>query len=149
MNSNSLKTRGVVIVGGGFGGLTTALALSSRRVRPPIILIEPRKRFVFQPLLYELLSGELEAGAPGVYMGGRKIASLGLRLKNGCSYHGVALNVSNDLEPFSRINPCGVPNQTVTRLSDHVTDIETADVRDALGRNLLESIYGDQYSAVC
>ena len=51
----------VVVIGGGFGGLTTALSLSSCKERPPIILIEPRRRFVFLPLLYELLSGELEA----------------------------------------------------------------------------------------
>src|SRR5687767_7343005 len=45
--------------------------------------------------------------APGVYVDGRKIASIGLRIKRDCSYHGLALNVTNDLEPFARINPCG------------------------------------------
>ncbi len=52
--------------------------------------------------------------APGVYVEGRKIASLGLRVRRGCTYHGLALNVANDLEPFARINPCGHPGLEVT-----------------------------------
>ena len=60
MGIKSSNNRPVVVVGGGFGGLTVALALSRCRPRPPIILIEPRQRFVFLPLLYELLSGELK-----------------------------------------------------------------------------------------
>jgi lipoyl(octanoyl) transferase len=54
------------------------------------------------------------ADAPGVYVAGSKIASLGLRVRRGCSYHGLALNVDNDLEPFRRINPCGHPGLAVT-----------------------------------
>lgn len=53
-------------------------------------------------------------GAPGVYVDGRKIASLGLRVRRGCTYHGLAFNVANDLEPFSRINPCGLAGLEVT-----------------------------------
>lgn len=56
--------------------------------------------------------------APGVYVAGAKIASLGLRVRRHCSYHGLALNVDLDLEPFSRINPCGFPGLAVTRLVD-------------------------------
>ncbi len=56
--------------------------------------------------------------APGVYVNGAKIASLGLRVRHGCSYHGLALNVSMDLEPFSRINPCGLLDTTVTQIAD-------------------------------
>jgi lipoyl(octanoyl) transferase len=52
--------------------------------------------------------------APGVYVDGAKLASLGLRVRRGCSYHGLALNVDNDLEPFERINPCGFPGLDVT-----------------------------------
>ncbi len=71
----------------------------------------------------ELLAGQgINAGArrdaPGVYVDGRKIASLGLRIRRGCSYHGLALNVDLDLAPFSRINPCGHQGLAVTRLRD-------------------------------
>lgn len=56
------------------------------------------------------------AGAPGVYVNGKKIGALGLRVRNGCSYHGLALNVDLDLEPFRRIEPCGIPGLEVTSL---------------------------------
>ena len=55
---------------------------------------------------------------PGVYVDGKKIASLGLRVRGGCTYHGVALNVDMDLEPFSRINPCGLVGMQMTQLRD-------------------------------
>jgi lipoyl(octanoyl) transferase len=55
--------------------------------------------------------------APGVYVGGRKLASLGLRVRRGCSYHGLALNVDMDLEPFGRINPCGMAGLAMTQLA--------------------------------
>lgn len=54
------------------------------------------------------------AGAPGVYVDGAKIAALGLRVKQGCTYHGLALNVDMDLRPFAAINPCGYPGMAVT-----------------------------------
>lgn len=53
------------------------------------------------------IAGTADPKAPGVYVDGRKIASLGLKVSRGCSYHGLALNVDMDLEPFQRINPCG------------------------------------------
>lgn len=65
------------------------------------------------------LTGETRAGAPGVYIGQAKIASLGLRIKNGSSYHGLSLNVDMDLEPFARINPCGYQGMAVTQLSNY------------------------------
>lgn len=60
--------------------------------------------------------GERIAGAPGIYVDGAKIAALGLRVRRGCSFHGLALNVNVDLEPFARINPCGFSGLQVTRL---------------------------------
>jgi lipoyl(octanoyl) transferase len=64
--------------------------------------------------------------APGVYVQHRKLASIGLRVRRGGTYHGIALNIVNDLEPFSRINPCGYAGLQVTRLSDlaHVTSVD-------------------------
>lgn len=64
------------------------------------------------------LDAARKPGAPGVYIDGAKIAALGLRVKNGCSYHGLALNVNVDLAPFSWINPCGYADLKSTRLAD-------------------------------
>lgn len=56
--------------------------------------------------------------APGVYVAGRKLAAIGLRVRRGCSYHGIAVNVNMDLEPFARIHPCGYDDLEVTQLAD-------------------------------
>lgn len=56
--------------------------------------------------------------APGVYVDGRKLAAIGLRVRRHCSYHGIAINVAMDLEPFKRINPCGFEGLEVTQLAD-------------------------------
>lgn len=58
--------------------------------------------------------------APGVYVQGNKLASVGLRIRKGCSYHGLSLNVNMDTEPFGRINPCGFDDLSVTQLADLV-----------------------------
>lgn len=60
------------------------------------------------------IAAQARPDAPGVYVDGRKVASLGLRVRRGCTYHGLALNVSNAVEPFQRINPCGHPGLEVT-----------------------------------
>lgn len=70
--------------------------------------------------------------APGVYVAGAKICSIGLRIRNHCSYHGIALNVNNDLEPFSRINPCGFKNLTMTKISDFIPAITIEEVATKL-----------------
>lgn len=57
-------------------------------------------------------------GAPGVYVGGAKVASLGIRVRRGCTFHGLAFNVAMDLEPFGRINPCGYQGLQVTSVLD-------------------------------
>ena len=75
------------------------------------------------------------ADAPGVYVDGDKIASLGLRVRRGCSYHGLALNVDLDLEPFLRINPCGHEGLRVTSMAQCLPDPSALDmgkVGDAL-----------------
>ncbi len=64
------------------------------------------------------VTAESRADAPGVYVDGAKLASLGLRVKRGRCYHGLSLNVNMDLEPFSRINPCGYPGLPVTQLAN-------------------------------
>lgn len=64
------------------------------------------------------VKAERKAGAPGVYVADAKIAALGLRIRQGRSYHGLALNVDMDLAPFSLINPCGYPGMAVTQMRD-------------------------------
>ncbi len=66
------------------------------------------------------ISAKTQPKAPGVYVNGAKIGALGLRIKNGRSYHGLSLNIDMDLKPFSRINPCGFKNLEVTQVADHV-----------------------------
>ena len=69
-------------------------------------------------------------GAPGVYIDGVKIAALGLRVRKGCSFHGLAFNVDMDLEPYQRINPCGFKGLKVTQLADFTkTDINQVQAR--------------------
>jgi lipoyl(octanoyl) transferase len=76
------------------------------------------------------------AGAPGVYVGKAKIAALGLRIKHGCSYHGVSLNVDMDLAPYAAINPCGYEGMAVTQLRDLTDECDTVKVGDALAGQL-------------
>jgi lipoyl(octanoyl) transferase len=76
--------------------------------------------------------------APGVYVDGRKIAALGLRVRKGCSYHGLALNVDMDLEPFDRINPCGFQGLEVTSVAQCLPG-KSVDM-EAIGQRLLELV---------
>ena len=64
------------------------------------------------------ITAERKDGAPGIYISGAKIAALGLRVKKGCTYHGLSLNVDMDLTPFSGINPCGYQDMPVTQIKD-------------------------------
>ncbi len=70
--------------------------------------------------------------APGVYVRGRKMASIGLRVRRGCSYHGLALNVDMDLEPFLRINPCGMAGLAMTQLVDEGATLDVAGAAEEL-----------------
>ena len=69
------------------------------------------------------LDAQRRAGMPGVYLDNSKIAALGVRVRKGCCYHGLALNVRMDLSPFRRINPCGYPGLEVTQLADRGVDL--------------------------
>jgi lipoyl(octanoyl) transferase len=90
--------------------------------------------------------------APGVYIGGAKLASIGLRIRRGACYHGMALNVSLDPEPFERINVCGYRNLSVTRLADHgvSNDLETVakDLTPHLLRQLGARLTGCEPNAI-
>ncbi len=75
--------------------------------------------------------------APGVYVAEKKVASLGLRVRNGCSYHGLALNVDMDLEPFGRINPCGYQGLKMTQVAELGGPKDVEQVSRALEARLL------------
>jgi len=76
--------------------------------------------------------------APGVYVGEAKLASIGLRIRRGCSYHGLALNIDMDLAPFDRINPCGFEGLQMTQLASLGGPSDMGRVTDDLGRQLQE-----------
>lgn len=86
------------------------------------------------------IAGVVRPGAPGVYVQGAKIAALGLRVRRGCTYHGLALNVAMDLAPFQRINPCGHPGLVVTQIRDWNPDVAMEStalgLADSLARRL-------------
>lgn len=77
------------------------------------------------------------ADAPGVYVDGRKICSLGLRIRKGCSFHGLALNVDMDLSPFLRINPCGYAGLEMTQVKMLRDEISLKDIRPLLIKQLM------------
>jgi lipoyl(octanoyl) transferase len=81
---------------------------------------------------------ETRADAPGVYVNDAKLASLGLRIKHGCSYHGLSLNIDMDTEPFSRINPCGLTDTPVCQLADLGIHVSTTEAAQGLQAHLAE-----------
>ncbi len=86
------------------------------------------------------IDAQARADAPGVYVAGRKLASLGLRIRRGCSYHGLAFNIDMDLEPFSRINPCGFEDLEVTQLKDLGGPADLEQVATELEQYLLKNL---------
>ncbi len=100
---------------------------------------------VLEQSIIDLLAGygvasNARPDAPGVYVNNAKIAALGLRVRRGCSFHGLSLNVDMDLEPFSRINPCGYEGLEVTQLKNLVADISIDNVAGELQQILLKNL---------
>ncbi|MBB3102521.1 lipoyl(octanoyl) transferase LipB [Azomonas macrocytogenes] len=133
--------RGGQVTYHGPGQLVAYLLLDVRRhgigVRELVSLIEQS--------LVELLAGYGVAAyakpeAPGVYVDGAKIASLGLRIRNGKSFHGLAFNVDMDLEPFRRINPCGYAGLSMTQLRDLVGPVDFSEVLGRLREQLVRRL---------
>ena len=110
--------RGGQVTYHGPGQITVYLLLDLRKKKIGVRDLVSGIESSLQRLLarYDIPS-KLRPGAPGVYVGPQKIAQLGLRVSKGCSYHGLSLNVDMDLEPFSRINPCGLLDTTVTHMA--------------------------------
>ena len=83
---------------------------------------------------------ERHDGAPGVYVGPAKVAALGLRVRNGCCYHGVSLNVDMDLSPFAAINPCGYAGMPVTQTKDLGIALTPPQAAEALTGHLIAQL---------
>lgn len=86
------------------------------------------------------IAGHRRAGMPGVYVDDAKIAAIGLRVARGCSYHGVALNVDMELEPFTRIDPCGYPGLAATQMAAHGVRASIDAVQQRLAADLREAL---------
>ncbi len=111
--------RGGQVTYHGPGQLVIYLLLDIRRKKlGPRALVTGIETAIINLMDEYNLPGETRPKAPGVYVSNRKIAALGLRIRKGCSFHGLSLNVDMDLEPFSRINPCGYEGLEVTQLVD-------------------------------
>lgn len=94
---------------------------------------------IIQVLAHYGVEGQRIKGAPGIYVAGEKIASLGLRVRRGCTFHGLAFNVDMDLEPFQRINPCGFQGLRVTQLSAF-SQVAISDVEDRLVESIMQNL---------
>lgn len=111
--------RGGQVTYHGPGQLVVYALIDLRRARLGVRdLVTTLERAVIDYAVYFGIAAEARREAPGVYVDGRKLASVGLRVRRGGSYHGLALNVRMDLEPFRRINPCGYEGLEVTQLAD-------------------------------
>jgi len=86
------------------------------------------------------VTAERRDGAPGVYVGAAKVAALGLRIRNGCSYHGVSLNVDMDLSPFAAINPCGYAGLEVVQTKDLNIPLTAHEAGERLSQYLLQQL---------
>jgi lipoyl(octanoyl) transferase len=95
-------------------------------------LVHRIEQALIDTLAHWNIVAERVEGAPGVYVAGAKVAALGLRVRRGCSFHGLAFNVAMDLEPYHRINPCGYKGLAVTQVLDLGGPSRLADVEDVL-----------------
>jgi lipoyl(octanoyl) transferase len=129
--------RGGQVTYHGPGQLVAYLLLDLKRARLGVKqLVHLLEQAVVELLAEHGVAAEPRADAPGVYVGAAKIASVGLRVRRGCSYHGIALNVDLDLAPFGSINPCGYPGLEVTRLCDQGVDIGVVQAGEVLAARL-------------
>ena len=138
--------RGGQVTYHGPGQLVVYLLLDVRRLGFGVReLVSRMEQCLIELLASYGVSAAAKPDAPGVYVDGSKIASLGLRIRRGCSFHGLALNVDMDLEPFRRINPCGYAGLAMTQLREHTGPIEFAEVSARLRAQLVKHLdYAEQ-----
>ncbi len=133
--------RGGQVTYHGPGQLVVYLLADLRRLKwGPRQLVTTLENAMICALAQYGLKSRAKADAPGVYIEDRKIGSVGLRIKNGCSYHGLSLNNNMDLAPFRQINPCGYPGMAVTQLADEGVDIFTHELAMPVIYDIIKAI---------
>lgn len=133
--------RGGQVTYHGPGQLVVYLLLDVKRSQQgPRAVVTAIEQAIIKLLQSYNVNAYAKPEAPGVYIGDAKISSLGLRFKKQRSYHGLSLNLDMDLEPFSRINPCGYEGLAVTQLIDHVEQLDKESVSDRLLQCLMEEL---------
>ena len=117
------------------------LARRKLKVREMVTRIE---QAIIDLLAVYAVTAERHDGAPGVYVGPAKVAALGLRIRKGCSYHGLCLNVDMDLAPYAAINPCGYPGMPVTQTKDLGIALSPEQAAQALAGHLSRQLERDE-----
>ena len=113
--------------------------LRQRKIGPKA-LVANLQNLIQNILQHYSIESSFVEGAPGVYVGEKKIASIGLRISKGRTYHGISLNVDMDLEPFSRINPCGYEGLEVTQISQFDSNV-TMDKVESVAKEELKKLF--------
>ncbi|WP_417517760.1 lipoyl(octanoyl) transferase LipB [Marinobacter sp.] len=133
--------RGGQVTYHGPGQLVVYLMINlSRRKMGVRALVDVIEQAVVRTLAGLNITAEPRPDAPGVYVEAAKIASLGLRVRRGCSFHGLALNVAMDMEPFQRINPCGYAGLAMCQVSDFVASASIDDIEERLISQLVAGL---------
>ena len=105
-------------------------------------LVEQLELSIIDVLAAYAVQGQSQRKAPGVYVNGAKIAALGLRIRQGRSYHGLSFNIDMDLSPFARINPCGYAGLEITQLRDQIsTPLNSAALMRDVAQRLVEVLH--------
>ncbi|MEQ9546024.1 MAG: lipoyl(octanoyl) transferase LipB [Marinobacter sp.] len=137
--------RGGQVTYHGPGQLVIYLLINLPRVKLGVrTLVDQIEQAIVRVLADSGIKAAPRPDAPGVYVGDAKIASLGLRVRRGCSFHGLALNVNMDMEPFRRINPCGYAGMAMCQVSDFVSNASLADFSARLAGELVAGLGHDQ-----
>jgi len=133
--------RGGQVTYHGPGQVVIYLLLDLQRLKIKVReLVTAIEQAVIDFLAVQGVAAERRAGAPGVYVGDAKIAALGLKIKNGCSYHGLALNVDMDLSPFAAINPCGYAGLKVIQTKGLDIPLTAHEAGEQLSQQLLQQL---------
>ncbi|MGL6028171.1 MAG: lipoyl(octanoyl) transferase LipB [Legionella sp.] len=134
--------RGGQVTYHGPGQLVAYVLMDIRRRNLGIrTLVSQLEQVLISTLADYSIASNIRCGAPGVYVDDAKIASIGLRVKNGCTYHGVSLNVAMDLSPFLNINPCGFAQMNMTQIKQFHPSVTINETNQFFVRNFLNQFH--------